>query len=95
MLPVVPLATGTVEVGGTDVVIRSLSRSAVVSLAQFGRDTTAAEVFIVSKGTGGTEDEARAWLDSTDAETAGILLKAIAALSGIASGEPGDEPGEA
>jgi len=87
MLPVVPLATGSVEVGGADVPIRSLSRSEVVGLTKYGDDTTSAEVFMVAKSCGLSEDEARAWLDATDAATAGELLKAIARISGIASGE--------
>lgn len=87
MLPSVPLGTGSVEIAGTDVPIRSLSRSEVVSLVTFADDTTAAEAFMVSKSCGLSADDARAWLDSVDASTAGELLKAIARISGIASGE--------
>ena len=94
-LPSVPLATGSVEVGGSSVAIRSLSRTEVVSLGQLD-DLTAAEVLIVSKGTGVTEDEARAWLDSVSAETANALLRAIAVISGIRQPVDEDEPpGEA
>lgn len=92
-LPDVPLPTGTVEIAGTAVPIKSLSRTAVVSLSDLDGDSRAAEVLIVSKGTGVTDDEARAWLDSVDADTAGTLLEAVAVLSGIR--KPGAKPGEA
>jgi len=94
-LPAVPLATGTVDVAGSPVAIRSLSRSAVIALSGFD-DTTAAEAHIVSKGTGATEDEARAWLDSVDAKTGDALLTAIAIISGIRKPRAeAESPGEA
>jgi hypothetical protein len=85
-LPAVPLDTGTVEVGGADVAIRSLSRTEVVSLAKFGDDTSSAEIFMLARATGVTEDEAREWLDKVSAETAGDLLGAIGRISGLAVG---------
>jgi hypothetical protein len=86
-LPAVPLDSGTVAVGGVDVSIRSLSRDEVVSLAAFGTDTNAAEVFILAAACGITEDEARAWRKSVSAKTAGVLLTAIARMSGLAVGK--------
>ncbi len=86
-LPAVPLATGTVEVGGADVAIRSLSRDEVVNLAAFGSDAGSAEVFMLARACGISEDEARAWRTQVNAETAGILLGAIGRMSGLATGE--------
>ena len=85
-LPAVPLDTGSVEVGGTDVAIRSLSRDEVVSLARFGDDTGSAEVFMLARACGITEDEAREWRTTVNAKTAGTLLGAIGRLSGLAVG---------
>ena len=85
-LPVVPLDTGSVEVGGAEVPIRSLSRDEVVSLAKFGEDTSSAEVFMLARACGITEDEAREWRTAVNAETAGTLLGAIGRMSGLAVG---------
>ena len=87
MLPVPILATGAVDIAGTEVAFRSLSRDEVVSLAKFGDDTSAAEVFMLSRACGITEDEARVWRTQVDAPTAGTLLSAIARISGLALGE--------
>lgn len=84
-LPVHPLATGSVTIAGADVPIRSLSRLEVLALSDL--DTASAEVFMVARSTGSSDDEARAWLDSVDAPTAGGLLEAIGELSGLKSGK--------
>jgi hypothetical protein len=85
-LPVPGLASGTVEIDGTAVPIRSLSRDEVVALAALREDTAEAEVFILSRSCAITEDEAREWRTKVDAATAGDLLAEIAALSGLARG---------
>jgi hypothetical protein len=85
-LPVPGLASGTVEIDGTAVPIRSLSRDEVVALSALRDDTAAAEVLILSRACSITEDEAREWRTKVDAETAGLLLSEIAALSGLARG---------
>lgn len=87
MLPVKKLAEGSVDIDGTSVLFRSLSRDEVVSLAQFGGDTSSAEVFMLSRACSITEDEATEWRKTVDAGTAGTLLAAIAKLSGLATGE--------
>ena len=87
MLPIKALPTDTVEIAGTKVSIVSLSRDEVVSLAQFGGDTSAAEVFMLSRACSITDEEAQEWRTKVDAETAGELLQAIGALSGLKSGE--------
>ena len=86
-LPVVALGTGSVDIAGTAVPIRSLSRDEVVALSGFGADTSAAEVFMLSRSCDITEDEAAAWRKEVDAETAGELLAAIGDLSGLRSGK--------
>lgn len=92
VLPVVDLATGSVEIGGKPVPIRSLSRDDVSSLALLGSDTAAAESFLIAKGTGVTEDAAQAWRQSVDAKTAMTLITAISVLSGLRAGR--DEAGK-
>jgi hypothetical protein len=87
MLPTPALDTDTVDIDGTPVPIRSLSRDEVVSLAKFGDDTSAAEVFMLSRACDITEAEAAEWRTKVNAQVAGTLLAAIAALSGISRGE--------
>jgi len=84
-LPVVPLGRGTVEIGGETVEFRSLSRSQALQLNSFKGREDEAEVFILMGGTGCSEDEARAFRDGNDTETAGILIDAILILSGLAN----------
>lgn len=83
-LPVLALDRSTVDLGGSPVEFRSLSRSEVVALAGFASDTNAAEVFMLSRACGISEDEASVWRDSVSATAAGVLLSAIATLSGLA-----------
>ena len=85
-LPVPGLASGSVEIDGIAVPIRSLSRDEVVALSALREDTGAAEVFILSRSCAITEDEARDWRTKVDAATAGELLSAIAVLSGLERG---------
>jgi hypothetical protein len=87
MLPVPALGTSSVDIDGTPVPFRSLSRDEVVSLSKYGDDTGAAEVFMLSRACDITESEAADWRTKVNAETAGTLLAAIAALSGIGRGE--------
>jgi hypothetical protein len=84
-LPIRALATSSHEIEGVAIPIRSLSRNEVVSLAKFDGDASGAETFLVSRSTGVTEEEATDWLGKVDAKTAGLLLDAIAVLSGLRS----------
>lgn len=86
-LPVVPLDTGTVEVGGQQVHIRSLSRAEVTELAGFGDDAGGAEVFVISRATGESEADAAEWRKTVSAKTADVLLKAVRDLSGLTPGK--------
>jgi hypothetical protein len=82
-LPVVPLGTGTVVIGGETVAIKSLSRADALQLNGFKGREDEAEVFVVMCGTGCTEDEAKAFREGNDTETAGLLIDAILELSGL------------
>lgn len=85
-LPVVPIPTATIELAGTPVTYRSLSRAEALRMAtDYRADPEGAQVFLLARGAGVTEDEARAWLDSTDPATAGKLVDAIIILTGLAT----------
>lgn len=84
-LPVVPLPTRTVEVGGVDVTFRALSRSEALKVTtEFRDDPDGAEIYILALGVGVTEAEAKAWREVTDVEEAGKVIDGIVYLSGLA-----------
>lgn len=83
-LPVVPLPRGSVEIAGELVTFRSLSRSEALHMQTFRGREDEAEIHLLVCGTGVTSDEAKAWRDSVDTETAGILIDAIINVSGLA-----------
>jgi hypothetical protein len=78
-LPKVPLATGTVNVGGTEVPIRALSRLEVLRVATM--DNPEAEPYILSCAAGVSLEEATEWLGSVDAEVGNKVAAAILDLS--------------
>lgn len=84
-LPVVALPKATVDVDGTPVEVRSLSRSEALKLnTQFSTETVDdAEIFVIVCGTGVSEEEAREWREQTDPTTAGLVIDKIIELSGI------------
>jgi hypothetical protein len=82
-LPIVPLGTGSVEIGGVPVAIKSLSRADALQLNGFKGREDEAEVFVVMRGTGCTDEEAKAFREGNDTDTAGILIDAILELSGL------------
>jgi hypothetical protein len=90
-LPTAPLATGEVTIGGTVVTFRSLSRAQALKLNDFRADPDAAEVFILVSGTGCSEEEAQAFRESNDTDTAGLLIDGILIASGLA-GKDGADP---
>jgi hypothetical protein len=81
------LSTDTVELHGTDIAIRSLSRAEAIRLGEFRDDVAAAEVFILTCGTGVSEDEARAFREGNGVDDAGKLVDAILILSRLATPE--------
>lgn len=82
-LPIKPLAWDSVEIAGEKVRYRSLSRAEALRMGTFAGREDEAEVFILTCGTGCTEDEARAFRDGNDTETAGLLVDGIIILSGL------------
>ena len=82
-LPVVPLGTGSVEIGGQAVEYHALSRAQALKLAGLRGREDEAEVLILAGGTGCTEDEARAFREANDTDTAGLLIDAILDISGL------------
>lgn len=85
-LPVVPLGTGSVDIGGTTVEYHALSRAQALQLNGYRGREDEAEVFILMAGTGCTEDEAKAFREGNDTDTAGLLIDGILILSGLADG---------
>lgn len=85
-LPNVPLPTDTVDVAGTPVEVRGMSRSEVAKLASFGGDPDGAENFVLACGAGLSVEDAQAWRDSVPADVAGVVLDRIAELSGLVEG---------
>jgi hypothetical protein len=89
-LPIIPLPASVVDVNGTPVPFRSLSRSEALALQDYRGREGEAEVYILVKATGCTEDEAQAWRDATMTMEAGKLIDAILVFSGLAEDEDVD-----
>jgi hypothetical protein len=83
-LPIPTLPTGSVDVDGVSVPIRSLTRAQALKLGTFRGKEDEAEVFILVAGADVSDDEARAWRESVDTDTGGLLIDAILVLSGLA-----------
>lgn len=99
-LPIKALPTDTVEIEGTEVPIRSLSRAEALHFSTAFAEgpleerVAEAEVYLLVHGAGVDEEEARAWRQNTDTDTAGLLIDGILALSGMTPnrGEKTDDP---
>ena len=85
-LPIVPLASATVEIGGVDVQYHAMSRAQALQLQAFQGLPAEAEVHILMSGTGCTDEEACAFREATDTATAGSLIDAILIISGLTEG---------
>ena len=83
-LPIKGLATEMLEVGGQPVEYRSMSRAQALTLASYKGREDEAEIFILMSGTGCSQDEAKAFREGNDTETAGLLIDGILILSGLA-----------
>lgn len=82
-LPIKPLPTDELEINGQRVEYRSLSRAQALKVHEFVGREDEAEVYLLMCGTGCTEEEARAFREGNDAETAGLLIDAIIVISGL------------
>ncbi len=83
-LPVIPLPSDTVEVNGTEVRFRSLSRSEALKLQDYRGREDEAELLILQWATGATEEEAKAFQEGTANAEVGKLTDAILIFSGLA-----------
>lgn len=98
-LPTKPMPTRTIDIDGQALDVRGLSRTEAMHFTTgftpdampdtlVGARADLAETYLVSKGTGVTEDEAAAWRDSTDSEAVGLVVDTVLELSAlIKSGE--------
>jgi hypothetical protein len=91
-LPVKPLGTATVEIAGEVVEYRSMSRAQALKLNALKGREDEAEVLILMSGTGCTEDEAKAFREGNDTDTAGLLIDGILVLSGLATEDKDGKP---
>jgi hypothetical protein len=82
-LPIISLATDSLELNGTAVEYRSMSRAEALKLQDYKGRPDEAENYILMCGTGCTEDEAKAFRDGSDTATAGLLIDGILVLSGL------------
>lgn len=82
-LPLSPLATGSVDINGTSVEFRSMSRAETLKLRDYEGQTGEAEAYIVSTSTGVSIEEARMWFEGIDTPTGAMLVDAILVLSGL------------
>ena len=97
-LPLIPLPTTTVDVGGQQITIRSLSRGERLALAELELDARGVEAYIVGRSTDTDDATAAAWLASVTPGVADTLITATMEWSGLiaprpaASQEDADEP---
>ena len=91
-LPIIPLPSSTVEVNGSPVTFRSLSRSEALQLQGFRGREDEAEALILQWATGATPEEAQAFREGTMTAEAGKLVDAILIFSGLAEADEDGEP---
>jgi len=83
-LPNLPLRKRTIDVGGETVSVRGLSRAeAVQATALLATSVEEMEIFIISVVFGVEIDEAADWYASASQGGAGVILDAVADLSGL------------
>lgn len=92
-LPTKALPTGSIDIAGTSVAYRSLSRAEALQMQSFKGREDEAEVFLLVHGTGCSDEEARAFRDNNDTETAGLLIDAIIVISGLTKAATADGRG--
>jgi hypothetical protein len=71
------------EIGGETVEYHAMPRAQALKLNGLKGREDEAEVLILTSGTGCTEDEAQAFREANDTETAGLLIDSIIRLSGL------------
>lgn len=92
-LPIIPLPTNTVTVGGAEVTFRALSRREAMRLmTEFQGRPDDAEAFLVSCGCGVSIEEANEWRENTDPILAGKVIDGIVLLTGLSKDAEGNDP---
>lgn len=97
LLPRKALPTGTVTIEGQVIEVRGLSRAEALHFTtgftegELEDRVTRAEVFLLVKGVGVSEEEALAWRNETDADTSGPLIDKVIELSGLSKQQPGKD----
>jgi hypothetical protein len=86
MLPKVPLHSEMVDVAGTKIEVRSLSRAEQLKLAQYQDDIDGAETAMIAMTTGFPEDEVRVWRQETPGSVVDELVNEIVRISGMLNG---------
>jgi hypothetical protein len=77
------LARETIQINGSAVEIRSLSRKETLEMAKFKDDPDAGEIYLLARATGSSEDQVRVFRETTNPLEVDNLLDAILKLSGI------------
>lgn len=83
MLPKIPLQSEMVDVAGTKIEVRSLTRAEQLKLAKYEQDIDGAETAMIAMTTGFPEDEVRAWREETPGDVVGHLVDEIVRISGM------------
>ena len=90
ILPHAPLARGTVDVAGTSLAIRSLTRGEELHLRELQGQPDAdrlGEIYIIARGLDVSEEEAAAWWDESDPGAVQDLVQGIAIVSRLATAD--------
>lgn len=85
MLPKVPTKTSSVDVQGTDIPIRGLTRAEHMHVGKLVNENKVSEgeIYCLSKGTDEPLEEARQWYHDTDSDDVKKVLDAIGVLTGV------------
>jgi len=75
-----------VDVAGTKIEVRSLSRAEQLKLTQYENDLDTAETVMIAMTTGFSEDEVRTWREETPGDVVNDLIEQIARISGVNRG---------
>lgn len=83
-LPLPTLPTSSVTIDGQEITFRALSRQEAIDLNQYQGRPDEAEVYVLMKATGCTEEEAQAFRGAGTVEQTSPLIDGILILSGLA-----------
>lgn len=89
-LPLIPLPTTTIDVGGQKVTIRSLSRGERLAIAGLEDDARVLEAYVVGLSVGVDPAEAREWLAGVLPDIADKLVLDVMEWSGLITPRPAD-----